>query len=64
MNSPRSTVIQHFWSGTTGPTGANVIAPEPKGMNGPAPPPTHINLMDIAGNIVPVPYNIAHKYSK
>lgn len=53
---PYIATIKHTY---TGPTGTNIYAETPKGCNG----PHYTNLMDIAGNIVPVQYEWITKNS-
>ena len=48
---PYIATIKHLY---TGPTGTNILDATPKGCNGPAEPIGFVNVMDIAGNIVPV----------
>ena len=51
--TPYIATIKHLY---TGPTGTNIFDATPKGCNGPPDPKliTHANVMDIAGNLVPV----------
>jgi len=48
---PYIATIKHLY---TGPTGTNILDATPKGCNGPAEPIGFVNVMDIAGNLVPV----------
>jgi len=49
---PYIATIKHLY---TGPTGTNIFDATPKGCNGPSEPT--MNVMDIAGNIVPIKYD-------
>lgn len=48
---PYIATIKHLY---TGPTGTNIFDATPKGCNGPPDPKLYTNVMDIAGNLVPV----------
>jgi len=49
--TPYIATIKHLY---TGPTGPNIFDATPKGCNGPNGPIECVNVMDIAGNLVPV----------